>query len=327
MAAAVLAGCSSAGDDANGTTTSADAGAGATSSSAAGAKAGGGTFDLLSYNVAGLPQEISKEQPSTHLPMISPKLNDFQVVMTQEDFDWWAKLASGFDFVNYHTRLRADTTHEYQSPKHPGPDAVGLDLTSRPAPEVGDGLGILSTFEITGNDRVPWVGCFGGMDTSDGGAGDCLSMKGFQHMVLHVGDGREVDLYNLHGEAGGSETDQKLQADDFAQLAAYIAEHSKGRAVIVGGDTNLHTGGDHPDGASGADLKIWTTFLDAAGLTDSCAATDCPDETRIDKVAFRSGEGVDLDVTSHRFLDWKDPEGADLSDHDPLAVTVAWSPT
>ena len=63
---------------------------------------------MLSYNVAGLPQEISSENPTEHLPLISPLLNEYDVVMTQEDFDWWTPLLDSFDFVNYHTRLRAD---------------------------------------------------------------------------------------------------------------------------------------------------------------------------------------------------------------------------
>ena len=50
-------------------------------------------FTTLSYNVAGLPQEISKAQPREHIPLISPLLNDFDVVLTQEDFDWWTPVA------------------------------------------------------------------------------------------------------------------------------------------------------------------------------------------------------------------------------------------
>ena len=48
-----------------------------------------GDFTVLSYNVAGLPQEISTVNPQEHIPLISPLLNDYDVVLTQEDFDWW----------------------------------------------------------------------------------------------------------------------------------------------------------------------------------------------------------------------------------------------
>ena len=144
-----------------------------------------------------------------------------------------------------------------------------------------------------------------------------------------LADGVTVDVYNLHGEAGGSPSDQALQADDFDQLAAFIAEHSEGRAVILGGDTNLHTEPDHPEPRDGADIEIWDTFLEATGLTDACDATDCDEPGRIDKVAFRSGDGVDLEALTHAVPgdEFVDDAGEALSDHEPLEVTFRWTAT
>ena len=289
-----------------------------------------GEFSLLSYNVAGLPVEISKEHPDVNIPKISPHLTNYDVVMTQEDFDWWKPggLASKTDFVNYHDRLRADADHEFRTDRHPGPEAVGIDIAAdRPNMELGDGLGVLSRFPISDTERVPWDRCFGEFDS---GASDCLAMKGFLVTRLELADGVEVDLYDLHGEAGGGPEDQALQAADFEQLAAYMQEHSKGRAIIVGGDTNLHTdppGKDaHEDSGDGKDLAIWNDFLDAVGLTDSCAATDCDDLGRIDKVAYRSDGGVDLEARSHEFQTdvFVDEAGEDLSDHQALEVVFSW---
>jgi endonuclease/exonuclease/phosphatase family metal-dependent hydrolase len=288
---------------------------------------GGGTrgeFSVLSYNVAGLPQEISTENPKEHIPLISPLLNEYDVVLTQEDFDWWQGVAGTLDFVHYHERLRAQATHEYRSAQHPGPEAVGLDPTSRPL-QVGDGNGVLSRLPFTGNTRVPWTGCFGGFDTTDGGAADCLAMKGFGMVTMTVADGAEVDVYTLHAEAGATAQDQRLQAEDFTQLADFIGEHSAGRAVIIGGDTNLHTDSDHGT-YGGADDEIWAAFLERAGLTDACAATDCAETGSIDKIAYRSGTGVKLAAVSHdmpreRFTA---PDGDDLSDHPPLVVEFTW---
>lgn len=286
----------------------------------------GGEFLAVSYNVAGLPAEISKEHPDVNIPLISPLLEQFDLVLTQEDFDWWGELAGGFDFVNYHSRLRADVTHQYQSSRHPGPDAVGLDLSLRPAPEVGDGLGLLSRFPITERSRVPWVECFGGMDTSDRGAGDCLAMKGFSLTEVELADGVVVHVYNLHGEAGGSDTDQALQAKDYRQLAEYIAANSEGHAIVLGGDTNLHTDSEHEDGSDGADTAIWADFLEATGLTDVCTSVGCDEPGRIDKFAFRSGGGVNLKALTHRFrTDFVDDAGQDLSDHQALEVKFSWT--
>lgn len=325
-ALALVAGCSSdasdGGADAGGsqdptTTTAAEGKIDATT----------GDFTLLSYNVAGLPQEISGENPGENLPLISPKLDDFDIVITQEDFDWWGPVAAGFDFVNYHERLGADATQQYRSEQHPGPDGVDLDLTDREDPYIGDGLGVLSRFPIDGNVRVPWDGCFGGIDTSDRGAADCLAMKGFQLTRVTLADGVVVDLYNLHGEAGGSEKDQALQAEGFAQLAAYIQSESAGNAVVLGGDTNLHTDMEHEDGSNGADIEIWDEFLEATGLTDSCTSTGCDEPGRIDKVAYRSGDEIEIEALSHQFLgdEFVNADGEPLSDHEPLSVGFRWT--
>jgi hypothetical protein len=280
--------------------------------------------------VAGLPVEISKEHPDVNIPQISPHLDDYDVVMTQEDFDWWKPggLADGLDFNQYHERLRADAHHEFQTEQHPGPEAVGIDIEAdRPDMELGDGLGVISNLPISDTVRVPWDSCFGGFDS---GASDCLAMKGFLMTRLELADGVVVDLYDLHGEAGGGDEDQALQVKDFEQLATYITENSKGHAVIVGGDTNLHTdppGDDaHEDSANGEDLEIWNTFLKATGLTDSCAATDCDDSGRIDKIAFRSDDGIELEATSHEFQTdvFVDDAGEDLSDHQALEVVFSW---
>jgi endonuclease/exonuclease/phosphatase (EEP) superfamily protein YafD len=287
-----------------------------------------GSFDVLTYNVAGLPQEISTVNPQEHIPLISPLLNEYDVVLTQEDFDWWMPIVEQLDFVHYHERLRAQATHEYRSAQHPGPEAVGIDPAAR-GMFVGDGNGVLSRLPFTGNTRVPWTDCFGGIDTSDGGAGDCLAMKGFAMVTMTLPSGGLVDVYTLHAEAGGTAEDQRLQGEDFAQLAAFMAANSAGRAVIVGGDTNLHIDPSHPDASGDADAAIWQQFLADTGLTDACTATDCPDGGSIDKIAYRSGAGVRLTATAHdmpreRFTA---PDGDALSDHPPVVVTFAWRET
>ena len=283
-----------------------------------------GEFSVLSYNVAGLPLEFSKVRPDIHLPMISPLLNAYDVVATQEDFDWWQPIVSGFDLVNYHTRLRADATHPYRSNRHPGPASVGVDPAARPL-AVGDGIGLMARYPLTDFVEHAWSQCYGG-PLPDGGAADCLAMKGFRVATMTLGDGIVVDVYSVHGEAGGTPRDQELQALDFAEMAAVIRKHSAGRAVIVAGDTNLHTDLVHPDGDGGADTVIWQEFLAETGLTDSCTALDCTDPGSIDKIAFRDGGGLDLtalmhDVPTERF---SGPDGEDLSDHPPVVVTFGW---
>ncbi|MEZ5269010.1 MAG: hypothetical protein R2789_10770 [Microthrixaceae bacterium] len=89
---------------------------------------------MLSYNVAGLPQDISGSDPETNLALISPPSERLRRgAHPQEDFDWWQPLLDGLPsrepppVAPQQRRL-----HPYRSGQHPGPYTVGLDPTSRP---------------------------------------------------------------------------------------------------------------------------------------------------------------------------------------------------
>lgn len=270
-----------------------------------------GKFTTLTYNVAGLPEGLSGSNPSVNTPLISPLLNEYDLVLVQED---WID-AGGFDF--FHDDLISDATHPYLSTPAPAPQ--GTD-PRRPEALVADGLNRLSRFPFGPVTRQMWPHCFGGADTSDGGAGDCLSQKGFSVARTTLAPGAEVDVYNLHGEAGSTPLDEQYSAEDFEVLGGYIVTHSAGRAVLVGGDFNLHT--DRP-----VERGIFDGFLAATGLTDVCAVVDCgTDADDIDKFVFRGGGGVALEPLTHRFERERFTrfDGEALSDHDPLAVTWGW---
>lgn len=286
-----------------------------------------GELTTLSYNVAGLPQEVSQVNPEEHIPLISPLLNEYDIVLTQEDFDWWQPQLDEIDFANYHTRLRAQVTHPYASEPHPGPEAAGIDVaTERPTLLTGDGLGILSRFPFDEFRRIPWDTCFGGATE---GAADCLAMKGFGLARVELAPGLTVDVYTLHAEAGSGDPDNTARAAGFEQLAAYVQEQSAGHAVILGGDMNLHTAPDSDDPLEREDARVWQTFLERTGLVDVCAALACAEPARIDKFAFRSDAGIDLEPLSWTFEveKFRDLQGEPLSDHDALAVRWRWSAT
>ncbi len=283
-----------------------------------------GELTALTYNVAGLPEPLSGSEPSVNTPLISPLLNPYDLVLVQED--WQAPDPNPFEgtFDLYHDLLAAEIEHPHRS--EPAPLPLGSD-PARPDALVSDGLNRFSSFPFGDVTRVGWEGCFGGADTSDGGSGDCLAQKGFSVATHTLGDGVEVDVYNLHGEAGGTAEDERLAAADFAQLGEYIAEHSAGRAVILGGDTNLHAAlSDEVEGRP-AETAVWREFLDRTGLTDVCEVVDCGDDAAaIDRFAFRSSETVAIEPLSHNFErdTFVRADGEPLSDHDALAVAFAW---
>lgn len=277
-----------------------------------------GEFSALTYNVAGLPELLSGSNPAVNTALISPLLNDYDLVLVQED---WANPDPPIPGASvYHEILISEVDHPYLS--DPAPVPLGTNPL-RPSALLSDGLNRMSQFPFDGPQRHMWPNCFGGADTSDGGAADCLSEKGFSVARTTISPGVEIDVYNLHAEAGRTAQDNAAHAEDFEVLADFINTYSAGRAVIVGGDYNLHTDREF-------DAGVFETFLDEADMTDVCGVLDCGlDLHEIDKFTFRSGDGLSIEPLSHAFErdTFQDPQGEPLSDHDPLHVDWRWELT
>ena len=250
-----------------------------------------GTFDILTYNVAGLPQGLSGSNPETNIPIISPLLNEYELALIQEDF--W-----------YFEELRADAEHPFISePYTPSPDPFNM----------GDGLNRFSQWPFDELIRTPWPGCNGEMDCSS----DCLASKGSSVARHTLTEGVEVDVYNLHMEAGGCPQDAVIRAQSIDQLLEMLEERSSDVAVIMAGDFNLHE--SDPE-----ELALLNKLISEGNLTDACWATEC-DTPRIDRILVRGTATISLEPTG-----WEIPpafvtaEGEDLSDHEPVAATLHW---
>jgi len=314
MMAALVTACSSGGTD-NAPGPTSDAAVPGDGGQVDGASSG--EFAALTYNVAGLPEGLSGSHPAMNTPYISPLLDQYDLVLVQED--WLTPNPNPTGFQVFHDVLAASAHHPFQS--IPAPCPLGAN-PARPSALISDGLNEFSNFEFRDLTRTPWEGCFGALGASDGGASDCGAMKGFSVAVHVLAPGVEVDVYDLHGEAGSTATDQQLQETGYRQLAAFINAFSPGHAVILGGDTNLHTTPTNPDAA------IWQTLLADTGLTDVCQSIECgADRTIIDKFAFRSNDALTIAPLTHRFERDKfvGPDGMPLSDHDALAVRFRWT--
>ena len=259
-----------------------------------------GSFTTLTYNVAGLPQGINPDQfPEQHQPLISPLLNDYDVVLLQEDFGFYTDL------------LRSEVDHQFLSEPHPGPQT--LNPIGRAEASVGDGLNVLSRLPIGELERVPWTTCAPA-------SADCLALKGFAATTLTLDDGVDIGLYTLHVEAGGDAEDDAAREKDLEELADHLEAAGDG-AVIIGGDWNLRYR-DEPDRTQLAG------FVEATGLRDVCDVVECGEnDDVIDRFFFRGGDDVTLEPTTHRFERdrFVNGEGAPLSDHDPLAVSWSWT--
>lgn len=247
-----------------------------------------GELWVLTYNVAGLPQGISKSDPEKNMPQISPLLNAYDLALVQEDF-------------SYHLELATNANHPYQS----------IPWTEAPVNDtIGDGLNRFSTSPLGPLERIPWPGCSGLLDCSS----DCLASKGFSVARHELAPGVAVDVYNLHMEAGGCPEDEALRVEGMALLLETIAQRSHNVPVIVAGDFNLHD--DDP-----VDVELLDQ-MEQAEFVAACWYLECG-ESHIDRIFVRDGGGVTLVP-----LAWEAPAafvddtGTDLSDHQPVAAHI-----
>ena len=83
---------------------------------------------------------------------------------------------------NYHAYIYETDNHPYRT------------ATSGGVP-FGSGLNTVANFDWTTFNRIKWNSC-------NLNEGDCLTPKGFTFMRMQVANGLELDLYNLHADAG-----------------------------------------------------------------------------------------------------------------------------
>jgi endonuclease/exonuclease/phosphatase family metal-dependent hydrolase len=262
-----------------------------------------GHFSTLTYNVAGLLEPFSGSDPSTNTPIISCLVRAYDVVQVQEDFNYHAALYDSCD------------DHPYRSPTSGG---MGF----------GSGLNTLSRLPYMDWTRESWDACVGI---------DCLTPKGFTLARIRLGDGAQVDVYNLHAQAQVDTDSLAARRDNIVQLARYIEWQSAGNAVIVMGDTNTRytrSGDNIRELLARGFRDVWVDRLrggavPAAGAPalTACepAATSAHCEV-VDKVLYRSGPTLSLTPTDYRVEDQRfvDGAGRDLSDHLPIAVGWRW---
>jgi endonuclease/exonuclease/phosphatase family metal-dependent hydrolase len=266
-----------------------------------------GSFTALTYNVAGLPEVFSRSRPSVYMPQIGRRLNRYDLVLLQESWQTPSPNPAA-PLRCYHELLVTTARHRYKTPAASQP--FGTDLR-RPSALLADGLNVFSKYPLLSTQRVAWEQCVNTFH-------DCYALKGFSMTPVQLALGLSLHVYNLHMEAGWSDADDAARDAAIDQLLAYIEVHSRGQALIVGGDFNLH--GDR--GRSAAQL---TKLRDGAGLHDACV--ECEHPRNVDKVLYRGNEHIRLEADSWRLESsaFRSESGETLSDHAPLAVHFKWS--
>ena len=246
-----------------------------------------GHLKVLTYNVAGLPDGFMTAHPSVNMPRIGALLGRYDLALIQEDFAYGAL-------------LRERVSLPFQSPTFVRAGRLHF----------GDGLSQFAAFAFTAVQREPWRACHGVVDSYF----DCLTPKGFASTRQQLAEGVEIDVYNVHLDAGPSLADQRAREAQIDQLLEAIAQRSAARPLLLAGDTNLRS-----------QPELLAHFAHASGLSDACEALHCPDPRRIDRVFYRSSPSLTLRPRKwsidRRFVDARNQP---LSDHLAVAVEFDW---
>lgn len=269
-----------------------------------------GDIRFISYNIQGLPFISGAVDAKTAKTKIIGSLltkNAYDVACLQEDFFFHAFLEPEID-LPYSSRFSG-------------------------AAPVGDGLSIYSAYKMYSTTRVRWNKAAGVFD----GASDALTPKGFMVTTLEIADGVFIDIYDLHADANSEPLSLAARRDNYAQLAAFMNEYSADRAVVVMGDFN----GRLSNPATG----LYDLLIGPCGLKDAWCETanggdyknvspNAPDGGNyrghwdsIDRLMYRDGGGVSLDIVSHDYVPHRNDAGESLSDHDSVEAVIHWEVT
>ena len=151
-----------------------------------------GSFNILSYNVGGLPEIISSSKPSKYTKLISPKLNDYDIVNVQEDFGYNNDLTSQLK-LPYKTEFTGNVP-------------------------LGNGLMTFSNFPLYMTSNEKWKDTHGIIE--DGA--DQMIPKGFCYSSVEIKPGYFIDIYNIHTDADTDEKSMAARRSNMAQLSEYI---------------------------------------------------------------------------------------------------------
>lgn len=265
-----------------------------------------GFFSVLTYNVAGLPGLISSAITgrSRSIAEIGKKINPFDIVNVQEDFNYNNSLYWGGNEHPYRTRTKGRVPF-------------------------GDGLNTLSRFPMSDVVRVPWKKRTGA---------DFLTPKGFTLVQVEIVEGIWVDVYNVHANAQNSRRAASARRDNLNQLRDFIGEHSNDNALLVMGDFNAHYSFSddnlHDFMESTALVDSWVE-LQNGGLVPEAKNTFKPphmltignQNESIDKILYRSTNRLSLTARDYKIENnlFTNLKGLPLSDHYALALHFNWA--
>lgn len=241
-------------------------------------------LSVLTYNIHGLPSWIARDDPAVRIPQILRIAEPYDLVLLQEDF----------------------AHHDLVVAKSPFAHLARGNAARIEAPLFqGAGLTILSRFATAETARAAYGACNGWLSA----ANDCFGHKGFLMARLALPGGASIDAWNTHLDAGDTESDRSVRASQLERLAAAIESESAGRAVVAGGDLNLHW--EEP-----RDRALLEGFATRLGLSIAAMAPAGGSDSRVDYLLVRpAAEGCLAAPEGGEDARLHDAAGRPLSDH------------
>jgi len=249
-----------------------------------------GTLNVLTYNIHGLPSEVTGDDTQGRIEMIAPLLNAYDIIGIQEDW--------------------MDENHVILDDTLDKPVKRRFDDISRGV--YGSGLSFFSMGRAVEDSDFHYENCYGSLDNSS----DCLASKGVQITRIEIESGVEIDFYNTHLEAGGGTEDAAVRQSQINEVIGHLQRWSTTRAVVFTGDFNLHA-------SDSADAPLLEQLLVEGGLRDACNEIECIENEHIDRIFIRDGEDITLKVADwSRETQFVDSAGSALSDHPAIASRI-----
>jgi endonuclease/exonuclease/phosphatase family metal-dependent hydrolase len=252
---------------------------------------------VLSYNTHGLHRWISGDDPERRFPLIGERSRAYDLALFQEVF-----------LEDFYHRLAPEPQTGRKMYRGNGPRPGPLGLLAALCGACGSGLAVAvhERLSVVSVDRKAFGSCAGKVR----GGHDCWASKGFLYLRLRFPEGAELDLYDLHLDAGDRGADFRARRHQMQRIRDEIQLHSPDRAVIVAGDFNLKL-------RVARDRDLLEAFRVGLGLSDSLARPrgDLWREV-IDYILYRSGPKADLRLLqAGEAAEFVDDEEQPLSDH------------
>ena len=160
-------------------------------------------LSVLTYNIHGLPSWIARDDPPARIPQILSIAQPYDVVLLQEDFAHHDAVVAASPFAHL---VRGN------------PAWLEAPLFQ------GAGLTILSRFAATESAREPYDVCNGWVSA----ANDCFGHKGFVMARLALPDGAAIDAWNTHLDAGDTDADRAVRADQLGATRCGDRDEERG---------------------------------------------------------------------------------------------------